>query len=106
LSTASRTACLLAALLFTGCGAIYSNTVVPYTTSYSETPIGSKRCEINTHQVKEPISGYSIYAEWTTGYILNEAKRAGISEIHYMDKRTLSILLGIYKRETLIIYGD
>jgi hypothetical protein len=109
LFTAIKTASLLATLLLSGCapfGAIYSDTVVPYSTRYKETPIGTKRCEINTHQVKEPFSGYSIYAEWTTSDILNEAKKAGINEIHYMDLRTLSILLGIYKRETLIVYGD
>lgn len=109
MSTVIRTAALLAALLLTGCapiGIIYSDTVIPYSKRYKETPVGSKRCEINTHQIREPISGYNIYTEWTTGYILSEARKAGISEIYYMDKRTISILLGVYRRDTLIIHGD
>lgn len=109
MSTAIRTALLLALPLVAGCatfGAIYSDTVVPHSKRHNQTPLGSKRCEINTHQVKEPVSGYNIYAEWTTSQILNEARRGGISEIYYMDKRTVSILLGIYKRESLIIHGD
>jgi hypothetical protein len=105
----------LAALLLTACGPIglgnpigliYSDTVVPYSRRFDATPAGTKHCVINSHQVREPISGYNIYAEWSTGYILNEARKAGIKNIYYMDKRTLSFLIGIYKRESLLIYGD
>ncbi|HXV21168.1 MAG TPA: TRL domain-containing protein [Desulfuromonadales bacterium] len=61
---------------------------------------------IRSHQIKEPVTGRSIYAEWSADLILREAQKAGIKEIYYMDKRTLSILVGIYKRESLIVYGD
>jgi hypothetical protein len=100
---------LLVALVLTGCaplGLIYTDTVVPFSKKFDETPIGTRRCVIDSHQIKEPISGYNIYAEWSFRYILNEAQKAGISDIYYMDKRTLSILFGIYKRESLLIYGD
>lgn len=102
-------ATLPTALLLAGCapiGILYSDTVIPYSKRYNETPVGSKKCEIDTHQIKEPVSGFRLYAEWSLGYILNEARKAGISEIYYMDKRTISILLGVYKRDTLIIHGD
>ena len=100
---------LLVALVLTGCaplGLLYTDTVVPFSKKFDETPIGTKRCVIDSHQIKEPITRYNIYAEWSLSYILNEAKKAGISDIYYMDKRTLSILFGIYKRESLLIYGD
>jgi hypothetical protein len=110
LSTAIKGArLLLAALALAGCaplGLLYSDTVVPYSKRFDNTPIGTKRCVIDSHQIKEPISRYNIYAEWSLSHILTEAKKAGISDIYYMDKRTLSILLGIYKRESLLIYGD
>lgn len=61
---------------------------------------------ISSHQIKEPVTGSNIYAEWSTDLILREAKNAGIKEIYFMDKKTLSILLGIYKRESLLVYGD
>lgn len=70
------------------------------------TPAGTKRCVITSHQIKEPVTAGSIRVEWTSSFILSEARKAGIKDIYYMDKRTLSVLLGIYKRESLIIYGD
>lgn len=111
MSTATKRACsLLLALLLAGCtpprGLIYSNTTVPYSTKFSETPVGTRRCVIRSHQIKEPVTGRSIYAEWSTDLILREARKAGIQEIYFMDKRTLSILLGIYRREALLVYGD
>jgi hypothetical protein len=111
LSTATKAWASLAATLFlAGCSfppaIIYSDTTAPYSTKFIETPVGTKQCEIHSHQVKEPTTGYNIYAEWSWSQILNEARKAGITEIHYMDKRTLSILNGIYKRESLIVYGD
>ncbi|MBI1921684.1 MAG: hypothetical protein HYS23_11475 [Geobacter sp.] len=97
---------LLVLLLLSGCGAIYSDTIYPYSRKFDKTPVGTKRCEINTHHIREPISGYGISAAWTSEYIRKEAEKAGITNIYYTDKRTLSILLGIYERESLYIYGD
>jgi hypothetical protein len=85
---------------------LYTNAVVPYSAKFNATQAGAKRCVLNDYQVKDPVTGFSIYTEWTTSYILNEARKAGIQEIHYMDMKTLSILNGLYKRESLIIYGD
>lgn len=100
----------MAALLLAGCappyGLIYSDTVAPYSTKFNETPAGTRRCVISSHQIREPVTGRNIYAEWTSSFILNEARKAGITEIYYMDKRTLSVLFGIYRRESLLIYGD
>lgn len=111
MSTATKGACsFLLALLLAGCslprGLIYSDTTAPYSSEFNETPVGTKRCVIRSHQIKEPVTGRSIYAEWSADLILREAQKAGIKEIYYMDKRTLSILVGIYKRESLIVYGD
>ena len=100
---------LLLALALAGCapfGLIYTDTVVPFSKKFDETPLGTKRCVIDSHQIKEPVTRYNIYAEWSLSHILTEAKKAGISDIYYMDKRTLSIFLGVYKRESLLIYGD
>ena len=110
MSTGIKAVCtLLGALVFAGCapfGLIYTNSVVPYSKEFKGTQVGTKRCVINNHQVKEPVTRFNFYAEWTTSYILDEARKAGITDITYIDKRTLSILGGVYKRESLIIYGD
>ena len=107
MSTVIKSVCaLLGVLVLAGCGLIYTNTVVPFSKEFKATQVGTKRCVIINHQVKEPVTGYNLYAEWTTSYILDEARKAGIKDINYIDKKTLSILAGIYKRESLIIYGD
>jgi hypothetical protein len=97
---------LLTALLLGGCGLLYTDTTMPYSSKFGETPVGTKRCVIDSHQIKEPVTRYNLYAEWSADHILSEARKAGIKDIYYMDKRTFSILLGIYKRESLILYGD
>ena len=38
--------------------------------------------------------------------IAEKIKKAGIKKIHYSEMRTFSVLFGIYKRKTLIVYGD
>ncbi len=95
--------------VLTGCGTfgiIYSSTVVPYSQEFKETPVGTKRCVIEDYQLSEPLTRVTLAAEWSTNYILAEAKKAGIKDIYYIDINTVSILLGIYKHKTLIIYGD
>ncbi|MGZ6224601.1 MAG: TRL domain-containing protein [Syntrophales bacterium] len=95
--------------VLTGCGTfgiIYSSTVVPYSEEFKETPVGTKRCVINDYQLSEPLTRVSLATEWSTNYISAAAEKAGIKDVYYIDVKTVSILLGIYKHKTLIIYGD
>ena len=104
-----RALCLLCFLSLMGCtpyGRIYSDTTVPYSKVFRETPVGTKRCVLNDYQIKEPVTGFNISAEWTAERIKSEANTAGIKDIYYIDQRTFSILFGIYKRKSLLIYGD
>ncbi len=101
--------CFFGVFVLAGCatyGAIYSDTVSPYTENFRATPVGSKRCVIHDYQFREPVSRLKISAEWTTDVILNEAQKAGMSEIYYMDLRTVSVLFGIYRHKALLVYGD
>ncbi|MCK5850279.1 MAG: hypothetical protein KAH23_05135 [Kiritimatiellae bacterium] len=34
------------------------------------------------------------------------AKKAGIRKIHYAEIKTLSFLRNVYRRRTIIVYGD
>lgn len=106
---------LLALLMLSGCsgigaspvqGDIYTNVVLPYSTDFRDSPVGSKRCVLDEHQFREPVTGYGVSVEWTAGRILAAARRAGISRISYTEMQTLSFLMGIYRRQRLIIYGD
>jgi hypothetical protein len=106
---------LLAALLLAGCsglgsslaqGQLYTNVVQPYATDFHATPVGSKRCVLDEHQLREPVSGYGVSVEWTSGRILAAAREAGITRISYTEMQTVSFLLGIYRRQRLLVYGD
>lgn len=105
----TKTLFSISLLLLTGCaptGVIYSDTTVPFTRNFSAASTGMRQCEIRTHQIKEPVTGYNLYSEWTSGVIAAEAKHAGINNISYLDRRTVSVLFGLYRRETLIVHGD
>jgi hypothetical protein len=95
----------------TGCsglatGLIYTEVVRPYSYDYHDTKVGTKQCIFDSHSIKEPVSGYGVRVEWSLEEIQYAASQAGISEITCIDEQTLSILLGIYKRQRLIIYGN
>lgn len=97
--------CLLSAVL-AGCvghGVLVTDVTQPLMTDFDETPVGSKECVVDTHFVREPFFGTSV--EWTEDTIKPMAKRAGITEIRHADLHTFSIL-GMYRRRTVIVYGD
>lgn len=87
-------------------GRLYTNKVIPYSENFHESPKGAKVCYVEDFKVKEPVSGYNISAEWTTSAIIEKARSAGIEKIHYADLKIFSILMGIYSKKTLIVYGD
>ena len=87
-------------------GRIYTDKVVPYAYNMNETPLATKVCYVKDFKVQEPVTGYNVQAEWMTSAVIEKAREAGIKQIHYADLRIFSILLGLYTRKTLIIYGD
>lgn len=100
---------LIFASFITGCsvpGRLFTYTTEPYTEDFNNTPVGSKTLILHDYTIKEPVSGYSISAQWTSGEILNRAAEAGMTSVYYADVQTFAILSGIYKRQKLIIYGD
>ena len=106
-----RALAILLILSTTGCsglatGLIYTKVIRPYSYDYHNTKVGTKQCVIDTHSVKEPVSGYGVRVEWSLEEIQNTVAQAGISEITCIDEQTLSVLLGIYKRQRLIVYGN
>ncbi len=99
----------LIVVFFSGCaleGRLFSNTVAPLSSDFNNTPVGLKKCVIKNYRVREPVSRLNVSAEWSRGYVAEQAREAGIENIYYMDVRVLSFLLGIYRRKDLIIYGD
>jgi len=101
----------LVALCLAGCsksgpGRLYSNVILPYSTDFNDTPIGSKHFILKDHSIKEPLSGYGVSVEWSADQIQSASREAGIKNITYIDVQTISFLLGIYTRRKLIVYGN
>ena len=102
---------LVAVLWLWGCarpgpGRLYANVVRPYSTDFNHTSVGSKQCIIKDYRLKEPVSGYGVTVEWSSSQIQAAARSAGIERISYIDVQTISLLMGLYSRRKLIIYGD
>ena len=105
----ARRAILALALSLAGCaaqGLLYSRVTAPATRDFDRTPVGSKRLVIALHRVQEPVSGYGISAEWETDRVKMAAQRVGITNLYFADMQTFSILRGIYRKRTLIVYGE
>lgn len=97
------------AMTLSGCaapGLLYTDIVMPYTVDMNRTPVGSRRFTIDEYRIREPVSGYGIYALWQNREVQAAARQANITRIQHADRRTLSILGGVYRKRTLIIYGE
>ena len=104
-----RLALLLSLLLMlSGCttGLLYTNVVEPYSLDFRSTPVCARRCEINAHKIREPVSRFGLSAEWDTAIIQQAARQAGIRRIDFAEKRTLMLFFNVYRRSTLIVYGE
>lgn len=106
---------LLLALPMAGCallpdstvvGQLYTNIVEPHSTDFRNSPVSSKQCFLDEHQIREPVSAYGITVEWSSDRILAAAHRAGISRISYTELQTVSYVFGIYRRQRLVIHGE
>jgi len=107
---AIKTALLpLAAVLVMGCagrGLLYTSTIEPYACSLRNTPFGTKSAVIHSHRFKEPVTGLGVSGEWDSDIIMRAAREAGITSLHYIDIETFSLLMGTYRRQSFIVYGD
>ena len=99
--------CLFYAIC-SGCmqGLIYTNSTVPLVVNMNHTPVGNKFATASSKQLKEPVSGLGVSAEWNSRAIGDAAKRSGLTQINFADMHTLSILGGIWKKQTVKVWGE
>jgi len=53
-----------------------------------------------------PLVRSRVSAEWNTERINETAQKAGITKVYYTEPKTQEFLIGTYRRQTIIIYGD
>ena len=99
-------------LLFTGlvlgssgCGIIYTSTTQPLVTNMRATPRGITKGTGSTKLVTLPTAPVNLSAGWSSRAIGEAAARANLKEIYYADVHTLSILLGLWEKKTVEVYG-
>lgn len=89
-----------------GCtyGFLYSDTVVPVDQNMARTALGTTVGKEETKQLQDPfVTGVKV--EWGSRAIGDAAKKTGLEEIEFADMHTLSVLGGLYKSSTIIVYG-
>jgi hypothetical protein len=72
----------------------------------NHTPVGNKSAAISSKQFKEPVSGLGISTEWNSRAIGDAAKRSGLTQINFADMHTFSIFGGIWKQQTVHVWGE
>ena len=99
---------ITAGMFCCGCapGFIYTNITEPLTTDMNETPRGTRLAALDTKQLKEPITRFNLSAEWDSRAIGDAAKRAGLNTIFYADMKTVSVLGGIWRQQTVRVWGE
>jgi PBP1b-binding outer membrane lipoprotein LpoB len=98
------TAVLVSALLFSGCGIglIYTHTVEPLN------PNMKHRTEMTPTSGQgdiKQIALYDVSVTWNDDSIGSIAREKGLKELYYADREILSVMFGIWKQETIHVYG-
>ncbi len=102
---------LLCLLCLMGCGTgplvglVYTKVKMPLSRDLNVSPLKDKDGTGRVIKIKEPISGYGVYAEINSNAIGEIAKKNGIGKVYFADQEQFSIL-GIWTTTKVIIYGS
>lgn len=88
---------LLLILLNSGCA--YVNTKTPYDRDLDRTEIGSKVGKAEAYSVLWLVA-------WGDASYEKAARNGGITVLKHADQEIFQVLLGIYTRWTVVVYGD
>lgn len=95
----------------TGCGVIsrgiiYTDTIQPLCKDVRGTTLGTQVASGSSKRIEIPTTRVDIGAEWDSRAIGDIAKAHGISTVYGCDSRRQSVLLGLWRKDEVIIYGD
>ena len=95
-------------VICSGCmkGFIYTNSTVPLVINMNNTSVGNTSAVISSKQFREPVSGLGISAEWNSRAIGDAAKHSDLTQINFADIHTFSIFGGIWKKQTVQVWGE
>ena len=107
--TLARVFMSLLPLFLSGCfarGLLYTDTIRPLCTDARMTSLGSIRGSNGSKKVQIPTLRVDLAAEWDSRAIGDIAKKHGITTVYGCDARTKSYILGTWREDSVIIYGD
>jgi len=90
---------LLLLLLLLNSGCAYVNTKTPYDRDLDRTEIGSKVGKAEAYSVLWLVA-------WGDASYEKAARNGGITVLKHADQEIFQVLLGIYTRWTVVVYGD
>lgn len=101
----------LVALGVSGCGVVsrgllYTDTIQPLCKDARGTVLGDKKGSGSSKRVEIPTTRVDLAAEWDSRAIGDIAHKHGISTVYGCDSRRQSYVLGIWRKDEVIIYGD
>lgn len=94
-----------------GCGVIsrgmlYTDTIQPLCSDLRGTTLGSKAGRGSSKRIEIPTARVDVSAEWDSRAIGDIARQHGIHTVHGCDSRRQSYVLGIWRKDEVIIYGE
>ncbi len=87
-------------------GLLYTNTVQPLCRDARGTPLGAKSASGSSKRLEIPTTRIDISAEWDSRAIGDIARSNGITTVYGCDTRRTSYLLGLWRQDEVIIYGE
>ena len=87
-------------------GIVYTNVRMPLTANLHLTPMASNPpTNGRTLEIKEPFTGYGLYARVDSNAIGDIARQNGMQTLYFADQQRFSIL-GIWTTVKTILYGE
>lgn len=98
-------------LVLSGCsriprGLLYTDIVEPLCTDARGSTLGSRSARGDTKTIEIPLTQLNLSAEWDSRAIGDAAKKAGLNTIHSCDLRREYYIIGIWRRERVLVYGE
>ncbi len=108
---ALRAAVAFLVIASSGCGVIsrgliYTDTIQPLCKDMRGTGLGNMTGSGSSKRVELPTARVDLTAEWDSRAIGDIAREHGITTVYGCDSRRQSYVLGIWRKDEVIIYGE
>jgi hypothetical protein len=86
-------------------GLLYANTIQPLCRDARGTGLGAKVATLATNAVEIPTTRIDLSVEWSSRAIGDIATQNGMTTVYSCDIHREYFLLGIWRRDQVIVYG-